>query len=242
VPFTGSHPAAVLPFLRTPLPASALVIGSLAPDLPFYVPGAGRLPTHTAVGTVTLDVLIGGACWALWHGVLARPALAVAPAAVRGRLAGGVEPGLRRRLAPPGDAARALAALTVGSATHVVWDEFTHEGRWGAEHVRLLTGTWRGQAVVDWAQDASGLAGAGLLARWAWRWWTRTPARLVAPAGATRWVWPALGATGALAGIAAAVRQPDLRKAATAAVFRGGAAAGLAGTLLALGWHARRRR
>ena len=28
----------VLPFLRTPLPASALVIGSLAPDLPYYVP------------------------------------------------------------------------------------------------------------------------------------------------------------------------------------------------------------
>ena len=39
MPFTGSHPAAVLPLLRTPLPASALVAGSVAPDIPFYLPG-----------------------------------------------------------------------------------------------------------------------------------------------------------------------------------------------------------
>ena len=36
MPFTGSHPAAVLPLLRTSLPASALVAGSLAPDVPFH--------------------------------------------------------------------------------------------------------------------------------------------------------------------------------------------------------------
>jgi hypothetical protein len=39
VPFTGSHPAAVLPFLRWSMPASALVIGSMAPDFP-----GGRVP------------------------------------------------------------------------------------------------------------------------------------------------------------------------------------------------------
>jgi hypothetical protein len=70
LPFTGSHPAAVLPLLRTPLPASALVIGSLTPDLPYYVPIrlAGfyppvtlRGPTHTLWGVLTLDVVIGGA-------------------------------------------------------------------------------------------------------------------------------------------------------------------------------------
>ena len=38
MPFTGSHAAAVLPFARSRLPASALVIGSVAPDLPYYLP------------------------------------------------------------------------------------------------------------------------------------------------------------------------------------------------------------
>ena len=241
MPFTGSHPAAVLPFLPLPLPASALVMGSLAPDLPFYVPGVRPLPTHTAVGTVTVDVLIGGACWAVWHGLLARPALAVAPAGVRGRLAGTVEPGLRRRLASPGDAARVLAALAVGSATHVLWDEFTHAERWGAEHIAVLTGSWRGRPVVDWAQDASGVVGAWLIARWGAGWWRRTSARPATPVPATRWVWPALAGAGALAGGVAARRAPDVRSAAIAGAFRGGGATGLTGVLLALGWHARRR-
>ena len=44
MPFTASHPAAILPFLRTPLPASALVAGSIAPDLPYYVPVDVPLP------------------------------------------------------------------------------------------------------------------------------------------------------------------------------------------------------
>ena len=55
MPFTGSHPVAVLPLLRTPLPASA---------------------------------------------------------------------------------------LAVGAAIHVLWDEFTPPGRWGAEHVPVLAQAW----------------------------------------------------------------------------------------------------
>jgi hypothetical protein len=99
-----------------------------------------------------------------------------------------------------------------------------------------------GAPAVDRAQDASGLLGAALLARWGRAWWLGTPARPAAPEPATRWVWPVLGATGLVAGLRAARQQSSRREAATMAVFRGGGAAGLAGTVLALGWHARRRR
>ncbi|MEI5672079.1 MULTISPECIES: DUF4184 family protein [unclassified Nocardioides] len=37
MPFTLVHPAAVLPLVRTPLVPSALVLGSVAPDLPYFV-------------------------------------------------------------------------------------------------------------------------------------------------------------------------------------------------------------
>ena len=60
MPFTPSHAAAVLPFLRTPLPASALVIGSVAPDLPYYLPVDLPWDTHTASAVVTVDLLLGG--------------------------------------------------------------------------------------------------------------------------------------------------------------------------------------
>ncbi|MCA0145941.1 DUF4184 family protein [Blastococcus sp. LR1] len=59
MPFSGSHPAAVLPFLRTPPSASALVAGSLAPDIPYYVPLDLPWRTHTALAVVTTDVVLG---------------------------------------------------------------------------------------------------------------------------------------------------------------------------------------
>jgi hypothetical protein len=80
VPFTASHAAAVLPFLRSPLPASALVIGSMAPDFPYYLPWSTGWPTHTPLGVVTVDLAIGAVGWSLWHGVLAAPSLEHAPA------------------------------------------------------------------------------------------------------------------------------------------------------------------
>lgn len=53
MPLTGSHPAAVLPLLRTPLPASALVDGSIAPDVP-SLPVELLRPTRTALAVVGL--------------------------------------------------------------------------------------------------------------------------------------------------------------------------------------------
>ena len=162
MPFTGSHPAAVLPFLRTPLPASALVAGSIAPDVPFYLPVTLPWDTHTAVAVGTLDVLLAGLAWALWHGLLAPAALSAAPAGLRGRLAG-VPIGLRSRLRSIRGAGLVLLALAVGSGLHVFIDEFTHPGRWGAGHLPVLARAWGPLPGVRWLDYALGVVG-GLLA------------------------------------------------------------------------------
>ena len=119
MPFTGSHPAAVLPLLRTSLPASALVAGSIAPDVPFYLPVELPWATHTALAVVTVDLLVAALAWALWHALLAPAALSAAPAGVRGRLAG-VPLGLRRRLRSARAGALVLGALLLGAAVHVL--------------------------------------------------------------------------------------------------------------------------
>jgi quercetin dioxygenase-like cupin family protein len=139
VPFTPSHAAAVLPFLHTPLPASALVVGSMVPDIPYYLPVEFGWPTHTALAVLTTDVVLGGLAWASWHGLLAAPALANAPAGLRARIGSAI--GLRRRLTSVTGLAWTVAALVVGSASHVLWDEFTHPRRWGTEHLPALRGT-----------------------------------------------------------------------------------------------------
>lgn len=239
MPFTGSHPAAVLPFLRTPLPASALVAGSVAPDVPYYLPFEWGVHTHTALAVVTTDLLLAAALWVVWHGVLAAPAAWATPAGLRGRLTG-VHPGLRPRLAP-GRAALAVAGLAVGAATHVLWDEFTHPGRWGAEHVDLLRRDWAGSPGYSWAQEASGVLGGLLLVAWLVRWWQRTPA---APAPARPgwwWPWLTVAAAAAVAGLTAVVGAPDLRSAAVGAAFRGGGVGAGAALALALAWQLRPR-
>ena len=65
MPFTASHAAAVLPLLRTPLPASALGIGGMAPDFPFFLPFGPGIRTHTAAAIVTRDLLFGVPAWLL---------------------------------------------------------------------------------------------------------------------------------------------------------------------------------
>ena len=238
MPFTGSHPAAVLPFLRTPLPASALVVGSMAPDVPYYLPVELGLPTHTALAVVTTDLVLAAAVWALWHGVLAAPAVWATPAGLRGRLTG-VPLGLRTRLGSVRRAALVVGGLAVGAATHVLWDEFTHPGRWGAEHVPLLRRSWAGDPGYAWAQEASGVLGGLVLLGWLVHWWRRTPA--VPAPGRPGWWWPwlAVAAAASLAGLAAAVGAPDVHSGAVAAAFRGGGVGTAAALALALVWRVR---
>jgi hypothetical protein len=240
VPFTGSHPAAVLPLLRTPLPASALVLGSMAPDIPFFLPVAFPWATHTALAVVTSDLLLGAAAWALWHGVLAGPALASAPAPLRNRIEGRVPLGLRPRVSSAARAGLVLVALVVGGLTHVLWDEFTHPRRWGPEHLPALAANWGVLPGYRWLQYGSSVVGGLALLTWFVLWWRRTAAT---PDGRTahRWVWPLLLGVGAVAGTVAALRSPSVGAAGfEGATWGGGVVLGTA-VVLALLRHGSRR-
>ena len=51
--------AAALPFVRTPLLPAGVAIGSMAPDVPYFIPlGVPRHLTHTPTGVVTIDLAI----------------------------------------------------------------------------------------------------------------------------------------------------------------------------------------
>lgn len=183
MPFTGSHVAAVLPLGGTALPVSALVVGSMAPDIPYYVPEgpwmlvAGGGATHSLLG-----VLVVAPCWGLlvlmlWHTILGPASVAFSPEPLRRRLPSPATP--RDRFGSPGALALTVLALMVGAATHVLWDAFTHDDRWGAENVSWLSApvTWlpRNLPGYQWAQYASGVLGGLAILVWVTRWWRRTP-------------------------------------------------------------------
>ncbi|MGW4569098.1 DUF4184 family protein, partial [Streptomyces sp. NPDC004561] len=187
MPFTLSHAAAVLPAVRRDgtgrgrLVPAVLVAGSFAPDMPYYA--AGVLPggmefgtvTHSFSGVVTVDALISWALVGLW--LLARePLLALLPRAWQGQPAALLcHGGPRARV-------RAVSALwwyvsaVLGALTHVVWDAFTHYGRWGT---RLIPAIGRerpaGMPLFSWLQYGCSAAGAVVVVVWAVRALRRAP-------------------------------------------------------------------
>lgn len=174
MPVTFARPAAVLPLLRTPIPFAALSIGAMIPDTPLFIPWIPITydATHTLTGILTFDLIAASALWYLWWALIRHPLVDATP-----------EP-LRRRIAltqqrPP----LTLVALgsAIGAATHVIWDEFTHVGRWGAVTIPLLADTHAGLPGYKWAQYISGIGGLSALAIAAFILTLRAPAGPTVP-------------------------------------------------------------
>ncbi|MEU7903592.1 DUF4184 family protein [Actinoplanes sp. NPDC049118] len=178
MPFTAGHPAAVLPIARYGLPASALVIGSITPDLPMILPFPAVVHLgHTPLGLVTLDLVVGTIAFVLWQALFGPAVLAIAPRALSARVPDDVPKGLAFHFAQVSRVARVLAAVLIGAATHLVWDGITHDWMWGPQYVPWLAsrhGPWMGW---QWMQHVSDIAGTAIVAGWVVAWWRRAPER-----------------------------------------------------------------
>ncbi|MGL5809649.1 MAG: DUF4184 family protein [Nocardioides sp.] len=169
MPFTLAHPVAVLPLNRLGLPLSALAAGSMAPDLPVFLRlGESYWWTHSWPGVVLVDPLLALLVLAIWFGLLRDPLVDTAPAMVRERLAA-------RASLPDRYWLLAIPASMVGAATHVVWDSFTHGGRWGVRHVEWLHTEHAGVLGNRWLRYGSGVLGLAVMASVVWVWFARRP-------------------------------------------------------------------
>lgn len=173
MPFTLSHAAAVLPVLRRdgtargPLLAGALVAGSFSPDMPYFAASVlsgvfrfGRF-THSAAAVPTLDPLIAAALVGVWL-FLRDPLPALLPErwqARAGTLLGGERPPWSARTA-----AWFWVSATIGAATHVGWDTFTHHDRWGVRALPVLESVVHGEPLYQWLQYGTSAAGLLVLA------------------------------------------------------------------------------
>ena len=195
MPFTFAHPAAMLPLTRGRLVAGALVAGTLAPDVPYYLPlpswpgTTAGAETHTVLGLVTLDLVIGVILYAAWRWAIRPAALALLPEPW-GRAADDqtvAQPDLR---STSGWAVVGVSVV-VGAVTHLLLDSLTHEyGPGGMIAASVNAGGYRWW----WLQVAFSVIGLALLAWWLGRW-----AASVAPVRGMR---PTAGAWWAVAVVA----------------------------------------
>jgi hypothetical protein len=137
VPFTLAHAAAALPFLRTRLIPSALVIGCFAPDFEDFIRFAPRGAFgHTLAGVFLLDLPLALAALWIFHTYAKEPLWAWLPKSVRQRVKLGP---CRFSLQGRGQVALVLASILIGVATHILWDSLTHSYYWPYRHWRFLS-------------------------------------------------------------------------------------------------------
>ncbi|MFF2543174.1 DUF4184 family protein [Kitasatospora sp. NPDC058063] len=176
MPFTLSHPAAVLPLMRRPFSRTALVAGAVAPDLPYflvatglpvsaqswYEPFANATTTHGVSGVAAITLP-----YALLLGALLRaarrPLVSLLPSSVPWPPSGAVAAPVRR-------AGWIVLSALIGIATHLVWDAFTHVDGFVVTRTPWLASTLVGG--LTWAralQHASTIGGLVAIALYAWR-------------------------------------------------------------------------
>ncbi len=201
MPFTPSHAVVALPFIRTPLVPAAIAIGAMTPDLPLFVRGLGLRYSFThSFGNVVWTAVVAFALFLLWRVVL-RPAVGeLSPLWLARRVPGdwsqsggdaartAVGVGAPNRLFP----ALLAASLVLGVLSHIVWDLFTHEGRWGVDVLPVLDEMWGPLTGYKWLQHGSSAIGLLVIGIWALlrvnRAEPREPVVRVLPSG-VRFAW-----------------------------------------------------
>ncbi len=258
MPFTFSHPAAVVPLRRTQLIFSALVIGSMAPDVESFLHLTTHVNfSHTFPG-VFLFCLPAGLClYFLFHRVLKHPLLMLLPGRHQARLFPLVHSHTQQRF-NASCLFNVFLSLLLGTFTHVVWDAFTHEYGWFVLRIPALQMTalhtaHRDVRVYTILQHGSSVVGLVLLFFWYIRWFRNAtpqpvPASLTMPVIAKIGIGLCIsfGAMLAAAGYAwiRALAASDGRVwywAVRGFILAGMLTAFLEFVLMGLGWHMRKQ-
>jgi hypothetical protein len=177
MPFTLSHAAAALPFRRTRLVQSALVVGCFAPDFEYFLGHHGAFG-HSLPGAFVLDLPLAFAALWLFHRYLKEPLTACLPKGARERIDLGP-----KSLSVDSASRFAMIAFSilVGIATHILWDSFTHQWSWLYRHWHFLRETvnlpWFGRR--PWYgvfQYLSSIFGLVVVLLWCAHWYRSAPA------------------------------------------------------------------
>lgn len=183
MPFTPSHAVVALPFLRTPLVPAAIAIGAMTPDLPIFLRGfVLRYSVTHSWAWLPVTVLVALVLLLGWRCVL-RPAVRnLVPRVLAERLPerwdAGAGSSLRETFArrQPGSAPGGISftsvlllvlSLTLGVASHIAWDLFTHLDRWGLQAFPVLAERWGPLLGYAWLQHGSTVFGLLVIGVWA---------------------------------------------------------------------------
>ncbi len=197
MPWTFSHPAAVLPLRRLcpqSLDFAALVIGSTTPDIGYYLRRFDLSQfAHTLPGSFLACLPIGVVMLCLFF-LFCRPVCFALPSPHRQfllPLCPSFPSSVRRWMI-------LLLSLLLGAWTHNFWDAFTHEHGWFVDRIVWLRepAFQIGSTTVQmflFLQELSTLAGFAIVVFAYWRWLRRRPAMALRAGDVSNsgryWLW-----------------------------------------------------
>lgn len=176
MPFTLSHPAAIIPFARQRLVLSALVVGSMSPDFLYFINLTPRGQFgHTLAGVFLFCLPLGTLVLWMFHTLMKWPLFSLCPQALQERL---MEPAQGFAFRSMGRQLLIILSILIGAGTHLLWDCFTHEYGWAVSRLSFLN--WsvieigaRSIPVFKLLQHLSTVIGGGALLycflHWMWR-------------------------------------------------------------------------
>lgn len=176
MPFTLAHPLYAVPLRRImpSLSLSGLVLGSMAPDMEYFVAMQPyRSIGHSFIGFLAIGLPLSIAIAIAFHYIIAPRLHTFMPAI------GGLNPFVQQQLLPwrmakKADWAFFVVSLWIGFMSHVFVDHFTHSGGWFVQRMPALQGIVAGEPVHHWLQhslSALGLAIPTILLLRRWRRW-----------------------------------------------------------------------
>ena len=176
MPFTLSHAAAALPFRKLKPIWPALVMGTFAPDLQYFV----MLSQEDRSGHRFPDLLLFTlpvAVVTLWlfESIVKKPVIELLPSGIQRRLQNKLEPLPFRGWRQFG---LIVLWICIGIATHLVWDQFTHSYSWLPNHwtwlkTMVTVPFLHPMRVMTILQHVSTVLGLAILFVWLLAWYRR---------------------------------------------------------------------
>lgn len=126
MPFTFSHPAIVLPFLRSrKFSATGLIIGSMCPDFEYFIRMKVQSNiSHTFLGLLFFNLPIGLLAAFLFHEIIKTNLIENSPSFLQNRLVSLKH--LKWKHYFKENYLYVIISILIGAISHIFWDAFSH--------------------------------------------------------------------------------------------------------------------
>lgn len=159
MPFTVSHSALVLPFLKNKkLSATALIVGAMSPDFEFFFKMTTQSEfSHSFLGIILVDFPLSFIVMFLFHKIIKKPLIENSPIYFQIRLQDLKE--LNWIYYFKNNIFIVLISLFLGAVSHLFLDSFTHLDGYFAEQIPFLSLAFYSIHLTDIAQYLSSVIG-----------------------------------------------------------------------------------